>query len=59
MGGDSGGKGGRIFRNYYKGHIDKTKGGWKQGREVGMAGVEGSGGGSMQTTVLEQQYNNF
>ena len=39
----------RVFRNYYKGLMDKTGGGgregWKQGREVGLAGVEGSGGG--------------
>ena len=32
-------KGGTVFRNNYKGHMDKTKAGWKQGREVGMAGV--------------------
>ena len=32
-------KGGRVFRNNYKGHMDKTKVGWKEGREVGMAGV--------------------
>ena len=44
MGGDNGGKGGRVFRNYYKGHMDKTKGGWKQGREKCLAGVGGSGG---------------
>ena len=32
--------GGRVFRNYYKGHMDKIKGeGGKQGREVGLAGV--------------------
>ena len=36
-----GGKGERVFRNNYKGHMDKTKVGWKQGREVGMAGVGG------------------
>ena len=30
-------------------------GGWKQGREVCLAGVVGSGGGKMQTTVIEQQ----
>ena len=31
-------------------------GGWKQGREVGLAGVGlGSGGEKMQTTVIEQQ----
>ena len=45
----------RVFRNYYKGHIDKTKEGWKQGREVGLAGMRGSGGEKMQTTVIEQQ----
>ena len=51
-----GGKVGRVFRNNYKGHMDKTKGRWDQGREVGMAGVTGGGGGEeMQTTVLEQQ----
>ena len=26
-------KGRRVFRNNYKGHMDKTKGRWKQGRE--------------------------
>ena len=39
---------GRVFRNNYKGHMDKTKGGgWKQGREVALAGVGGvvCGGG--------------
>ena len=46
-----GGKRGRVFRNNYKGHMDKNKGRWKQGREVGMAGV----GGVVLTTVLEQQ----
>ena len=35
------GKGGRVSRNKYKGHMDKTKEGWNQGREVGMAGVRG------------------
>ena len=29
----------RVFRKYYKGHMDKTKEGeWKQGREVGLDG---------------------
>ena len=55
MGGDNGGKGGRVFRNSYKGHMDKTKGEWNQGWEVGMAGVGGSGGEKMETTTLEQQ----
>ena len=38
------GKGGRVFRNNYKGHMDKTKagGGWDQGWEVRMDGVGGS-----------------
>ena len=35
--------------------MDKTKGGWDQEREVGMAGVWGDCRGKMQTTVLEQQ----
>ena len=34
-----GGKRGRVFRNSYKVQIDKTKEGWNQEREVGMAGV--------------------
>ena len=35
--------GGRVFRDNYKGHMDKTKGReWKQGRKVGVAGVGGS-----------------
>ena len=50
-----GGKGGRVFRNIYRGHMDKTKKGQDQGWEVGMAGVGGSRGGKMETTVLEQQ----
>ena len=32
-----------------------TRGMRKQRREVGMAGVDGSGEGKMETTVLEQQ----
>ena len=32
---------GRVFRNYYKGHMGETKvGWWKQGKDVGLAGVE-------------------
>ena len=50
-----GGKGERVLRNKYKGHMDKTKGGWDQGREGGMAGVRGK----MQTTVLEKQLKKF
>ena len=36
MGGDNGGKGGGVFRNIYKAHMDKTKGGKDQGWIVGM-----------------------
>ena len=32
--------------------MDKTKGEWNQGREVGMAGVGESVGGEMQATLL-------
>ena len=41
----------RVFRNYYKGHMDKIKGegGSKGGRWVWMGW-----GGEMQTTVIEQ-----
>ena len=40
-----GAHGERVFRSNYKRHMDKTKGGWNQGREVGMAGVGGRDGG--------------
>ena len=40
MGGDNGGKRGKVFRNNCKGHVDKTKVAWKQGKEEGLAGVE-------------------
>ena len=42
-----------IFGNYYKGHMDKTKGegGSRGGRWVWM----GCGGKKIQTTVIEQQ----
>ena len=42
-----------VFRNYYKGHMDKTKveGGGGGGRWVWL----GWGGEKMQTTVIEQQ----
>ena len=38
-----GGREVRVFRKNYKGHMDKTKVGWKQGREVGMAAGRGWG----------------
>ena len=35
----------RVFRNYYKGHMDKTKeeGGSREGGGFGWGGVEGWG----------------
>ena len=39
----------------YKEHMDKAKGGQDGGWEVGMAGVKGSDGEKMETTVLEQE----
>ena len=46
----------RVFRNYYKGHIDKTKGagGSKGGRWVWM-GRGWRGGEKMQIIVIEKQ----
>ena len=43
----------RVFRNYYKGHMDKTKGegGGRGGRWVWLGW---RGGEKMQTTVIEQ-----
>ena len=46
-------KRGGVFRNNYKGLIDKTKAEWNQGREVEMAVARR--GGHMKTTVLEHQ----
>ena len=45
----------RVFWNYYKGHMGKTKG-RVEAREGGgiVWGGVGSGGGKMQTTVIEQ-----
>ena len=36
---------GEGFSGTTKGHMDKTKGGWEQGREVGLAGVAREGWG--------------
>ena len=45
----------RVFRNYYKGHMDKTKRVWNQRREVRRAGGgRGRVGEAMWTTVIEQ-----
>ena len=41
------------YRNYYKGHMDKIKGRWRQEREVGLAGVGWKDGEKRQTTVIE------
>ena len=41
------------YRNYYKGHMDKIKGGWRWGREVGSAGVGWRVGEKRHTTVIE------
>ena len=55
VGGGMVGERGRVFRNMYKGPMDKAKGGQDLRWEVGMGGVEESGGGKMETTVLGQQ----
>ena len=44
MGGDNGGKGGRVFRNNYKAHMDKTKGGGSKGGKDGLGGESGGRG---------------
>ena len=31
-------KGRRVFRNNYKGHMDKTREEWNEGRELGWLG---------------------
>ena len=49
-----GGKGGRVFRNNYKGHMDKTKVGGVESGERGGVGWE-EWWGKQQRTVLEQQ----
>ena len=53
--GDWGEKGEGSSRNMKKGHMDKAKGGQDRGWEVGTAGVVGSDGEKMETTVLEEQ----
>ena len=42
-----GGGVGRVFRNIYKEHMDKTKVGWDQGWEVGMGGGGGEKWGQL------------
>ena len=42
------------YRNYYKGHMDKIKGGqWRWGTEVDSAGVGWRDGEKRHTTVIE------
>ena len=43
MGGDNGGKQGRVFRNNYKGHMEKTKEVRVEAREGGGDGWGGGG----------------
>ena len=43
----------RDYRNYYKGHKDKIKGGVEVGREVGLAGGGCRAWEKMQTIVTE------
>ena len=50
-----GGKGRRDFRNNYKGPMDKAEGGRIEGDRWGWVGWGESGGGKMETTLLEQQ----
>ena len=53
--GDNGRKRGKVFRNMYKGHMDKTKEeGRIKGGKWGQLGWRGSSGGEMETTVLEK-----
>ena len=46
----------RVFRNYCKGHMDKTKGeGGSKGGRWDWLGLGGVVAGEMQTTVIKQQ----
>ena len=40
----------------YEGPMDRAKGGWDWGWDVGVGRVGGSGGGKMGTTVFKHQY---
>ena len=48
----------RPSRNMYQGHMDKAKRGKFEGRGQGWVGQGGHGGGT-ETTVLEQQQQNY
>ena len=43
-----------VYRNYYKGHVDKIKGKGGGGEGRWVCGVGWRGGEKMQTTVTEQ-----
>ena len=45
----------RVFRDYYKGHMDKTKGEVEAREGGGFGWGGGRDGGEMQTIVTEQQ----
>ena len=47
------------YRNNYKGHMDNKKGGWKQRREVGRAGVVGSDGGKGRKLYWNNNFKKF
>ena len=55
LGGNNGGKGGRVVRNMNKGHMDKAKGGLGSRVGGGDRWGGGNGGGEMETITLEQQ----
>ena len=43
----------RVFRNYYKGHMNKTKGGGgRQETDVDLAGVGWRDGEKRHTTII-------
>ena len=49
-----------IYRNYYKGHMDKTKGegGGRGGKWIWL-GWGGGVGRKMQTNIIEQQLKKY
>ena len=49
-------KGGSVYRNNYKGHVDNNKGGGNRGRSWRGLGWGGGAGGERQKAVLEQQF---
>ena len=49
-----------VYKNYYKGHMDKIKGegGGRGGRWVCLGWDRVGGGEKMKTTVIEQKLKN-